>query len=296
MLEKSILKTLTYFDLLDFPLTKDEVFRYLLKTEKDQDPVTTEQVEKVLQELVEKGKIDNFDKFYFLPERHEIVQIRNGAERICQRRLQKARNFLLLAKFLPFIRGILVTGSLAGGYSKETSDIDFWVITKKDRIFLGRLFITGLSQILGIRRHGNKITDRICLNYYLTEGSDPIPAYPVCVALDYASMLVALNPGIETHWGNIPWIGENLVNPPERAKVWDKAVKRSRIIQPILEFIIEFLSAEFWEKKAERYQRSRIREGRGILVSKDHLSFHPGDKWASFLARFEALTRTNLNP
>ena len=55
----------------------------------------------------------------------------------------------------------------------KNSDIDLFLTVKKGRIWTVRTLSMALTQILGQRRHNKKITNKICLNYYVAEGTEP---------------------------------------------------------------------------------------------------------------------------
>ena len=58
---------------------------------------------------------------------------------------------------------------MAFGNVKETSDIDLLIVTRHNRIWLGRFFATGLMQLFGMRRRGPLVAGRICLSFFVTE-------------------------------------------------------------------------------------------------------------------------------
>lgn len=79
---------------------------------------------------------------------------------------------------LPFVRCVILNGSLASGNFKESSDIDLLIVAKSGRIFTARFFTVGLVKILGLKRQRNsskKYAGKFCLNYFLTEDYLEIP-------------------------------------------------------------------------------------------------------------------------
>lgn len=107
----------------------------------------------------------------------------------------KIENYMRRAKFVasilqicPFVRAVFLTGSLARGEAKEKSDIDFFIVTKKGRIWTCRLFVTILVSMTGYRRHKDKISGRICLNRYQTEDNLDIKPHNSYHAFDYSKI------------------------------------------------------------------------------------------------------------
>lgn len=69
-------------------------------------------------------------------------------------------------RLTPYVRMVGLNGSMVAGNLKKSSDIDFYVVLKKGRIFTGRFFVTLVVQLTGLRRYGRKVAGRICLNRY----------------------------------------------------------------------------------------------------------------------------------
>ncbi len=77
-----------------------------------------------------------------------------------------------LLQTAPFVRAILLNGSLAQGTAKKSSDIDLLIIAKPGRIFTARFFVNGLLTIFKVKRSSDDSFPhdrKICPNYFLTE-------------------------------------------------------------------------------------------------------------------------------
>jgi hypothetical protein len=66
---------------------------------------------------------------------------------------------------------IAITGRLAMKNAQVKSDWDLLVVLQNGRIWTGRTLITLFSEALGKRRKREKIKDRVCLNYFITESA-----------------------------------------------------------------------------------------------------------------------------
>lgn len=97
---------------------------------------------------------------------------------LIKKRLSRARRIGNLISLLPFVRCVILNGSLAQGRSKESSDIDILIIAKNGRIFIARFFVNAFSSILGIKRSkddSKSHAGKFCFNYFLTEDYLKIP-------------------------------------------------------------------------------------------------------------------------
>lgn len=86
-----------------------------------------------------------------------------------QARYRRAVKIAFWLRVVPFIRMVGLNGSMVTGKMNKQSDIDFYIVTAKNRLYLTRLFVTLVVHITGWRRYGGKIRGRVCLNRFATE-------------------------------------------------------------------------------------------------------------------------------
>lgn len=166
-LQESILKTIIYSDIFDYPLTKDEIWRFLI-TEKDQK-VSREEFDKALKNLPK--KISFKENFYFLPKRDSLVNKRLRREKESQDKLALSEKIIFYLSFIPTIQFVGISGALAMKNSDKDDDIDLFVITKKNTIWITRFLILFLLEFLGKRRKrfDKNIKNKICVNFLIDE-------------------------------------------------------------------------------------------------------------------------------
>lgn len=174
-LSKNILATVIYYDIMDYALTAFEIWKYLIVNNiNDEQQVKNNSclLADVLKELeTEKMKknIEEYGGFYFFRGRKELVKKRIKSNKISENKFKKAKKIVHWLKFLPFVRMIAVAGRVSTKNARNESDIDLFIILKHGHIFTGRFFITMLIHILGKRRYGRKIKNRICLNHFVSD-------------------------------------------------------------------------------------------------------------------------------
>lgn len=82
--------------------------------------------------------------------------------------IEKAKRYARIIGRLLFVEQVSLTGSFAEGREHQSSDIDFFVRVHPGKIYFTRLLVTLVVQLLGVRRHGQAIAGRICLNWFAT--------------------------------------------------------------------------------------------------------------------------------
>lgn len=198
-LEKSIVKTIAYYNELDFPLTVFEIWKYLIINEGEKsdmaEPCNLLDIINVLNSDALNNYLEEFEGFYFLRGRKDLIEKRLKKNKIADSKMRRLRKFVSILRLVPFIRMVGVTGTLAMKNSGTESDWDLLIVLKSGRIWIGRTFVTGLIHFLGKRRHDNKIKNRICLNYFLTDESLEIRSKDLFSANEYSFMLPAFDSG-----------------------------------------------------------------------------------------------------
>ena len=160
-LEKAIVKVIAFFDLFDYPLTVYEIWENLDKKTNLGD---------ILNIL---GKMDSVvsgkDGFYFLSGRAEIIVIRQKRYNYSYCKIKIAQRFVRLFRLLPSVKVVAVANSLGQYNLRDGSDIDFFIIAAPRRLWLSRLYCTGLAKILNSRPTIKTKKDKICLSFYVSE-------------------------------------------------------------------------------------------------------------------------------
>ena len=80
----------------------------------------------------------------------------------------KAQKYAKFVSWIPWLRMIAVCNTISMYASDKDSDIDLFIVTDPNRMWLVRILATGIFQILWVRRHGNKIAWRLCLSFFAT--------------------------------------------------------------------------------------------------------------------------------
>jgi hypothetical protein len=150
------LKTILYFSIFRYPLKIEEIHSYtnyesILDTEKE------------LQHLIEEKILIKVDDFYVYGSDLDSVIKRLRGNMYAGRALKIARQKAkFIAKF-PFVKAVGVSGSLSKGYYDNGSDIDFFVITEPNKLWLCRTILMLYKKIflLNSRQY-------FCINYFVS--------------------------------------------------------------------------------------------------------------------------------
>lgn len=179
-----ILSTLSYYDIFNYPLRAEEVFCFLPR-----NGVTEETVASALDAAVESGSVYRHFGYYGLnPAIREHVERRLAMEDRARGRWKTARRMTHILKRFPFISSVIVTGTLSKNIHWQGLDIDYFIITKPNRLWIARtmLILFKKSFLLNSKQ-------LFCLNYFISESALPIQDRNIFTATEIAHAKVLFN-------------------------------------------------------------------------------------------------------
>lgn len=275
----SILKTICYADVFDYPLKEKEVRHWI----KDSRILGYSDIKKA------NGVIIHRDDFMFMKGREELIKTRLQRGAISKRKLFIAKRVASLLGHIPTIKLIGVSGSVAMSNASKEDDIDLFIITAAHTVWLTRFLTTFLVELFSKRRHPNDtvVADKICLNMFvdenylgiLEEKQNFYTAHEVC----QLKLLYEKDNTYQKFLTANRWVRKYLPNgimiKDKGLRIKEKSRKISFIIHH-LSFIIEFLAKhlQLW------YMRKRLTTE---VISDHYLAFHPKDYTKDILAAFE---------
>jgi hypothetical protein len=160
-IEQAIVNTVAYVDSFDYPLTPAEIHRYLIRL-----PISSGKLFQTLHGgALVPHRLQKSGDFYMLPGRDEVLQVREERRQVAERLWPAAVYYGRWIAGLPFVRMVAVTGSLAVDNVGFPEDIDYFVVTADDHLWICRAFV-----ILIVRWAAQRGLS-LCPNYFLSESA-----------------------------------------------------------------------------------------------------------------------------
>lgn len=153
------LKTILYFSIFNYPLKLEEICNFSLTKD-------CETTRRHLDELVAQNVIIKIDDYYMVDSNVHHIEKRKQGNLMAGQALVKAQQKARLISKFPYVEAVGVSGSLSKGYYDSNSDIDFFVITKPNKLWICRTFLMLYKKIflLNSRKY-------FCINYFMSSGN-----------------------------------------------------------------------------------------------------------------------------
>lgn len=267
----NILETLIYSDIFGYPLTFEEIHRFLISNKKEEK----KNIEKDLPLL--KKIIVEENGFYCFLNKKAIIKKRIKREKISKGKIIFAKKIVSYISIIPTIYLIGISGALAMRNSDEKDDVDFFIITKKNTLWITRLLLLLLLQFLGVlrKRNDQNLKNRICLNMLIDETKISLPEtkrdlYNAHEVVQMLPIFERNNTYVRFIEAN-SWISKFLANS---ININQKEKKSSSI--SIFQHLNIFLSIFEWPAKKIQLLYM-IRHKTKEIISDHLLAFHPLD-------------------
>lgn len=221
----SILKALAYYDVFNFPLNLEELFLYSDYSVKDSFLTA-------LHTLIKERIVFQLGDFYSIQSKPQIASNRiEGDNRAKDYQYQAYKKSKLIAKF-PYVKGVLISGSLSKGTMGEDGDIDYFIISTPNRLWVARTLLILYKKIflLNSRKY-------FCINYLVDENSLSIEHQNRFTATELITLVPMTNPAIYNELiSSNSWVKSYYKSiAPKNLKPID--IKRSgfqKLVEPIL--------------------------------------------------------------
>ncbi len=176
---ENILRTLAYFDIFQYPLTKEELFTF---HETPAEPATVN--EAILNLLLEK-QIFKVDEFYSLLNNRSLAERRRIGNSNALIEMKNAFKAARLLSRFPYVKGLAISGSLSKNYADENTDVDFFVITTANRLWIARTIMHVFYKLI----YFSGRQKWFCMNYYVDELGFEIPEKNIFTAMEIVTLV-----------------------------------------------------------------------------------------------------------
>ena len=278
VLERAIVETVAYADVFDYPLTADEIHRYLIGVHVGRGSVRSLLNTRIPKELKRNGR------YFSLAGREEHVETRKARAGVAADYWRKAVHYGRRMSNLPFVRMVAVTGGLAMDNMAD-GDIDYLVVTEPERLWLCRGLVVAQVRLAALKGV------ELCPNYFLSERVLELDERNLFTAHEVTQMVPLA--GLHTYqrlrelnrwsYAFLP----NADNAPRRiATVEPEPLRRRRLAERMLRSRV-CSPLERWEMNRKVRKLGKRGDGHAeVAFGPDWCKGHFGDHGQATLARY----------
>lgn len=278
-LDAAILRTILYADVFEFPLTVEELHRYLITA----TPCTQEALCNRLQCSPELGEVLVQHNGYVGLHTEQIIQ-REEREVITQDLWPDALRYGRWFARIPFVRMVALTGSLAARNPlHRNDDFDYFLIATPGRVWMARALAIVIVRI--VRLSGREL----CPNYVLSQDHLEQKRHDLFMAREIQQMIPLYGAGEYTRMMQAnAWCRHFLPNasclpinerPGSRLKRW-------------MEYLLHTRPGDWFEnwecrRKTTRFAQQQRTSKADVRIDADHVKGHFMDHGERILQAYE---------
>ena len=268
------LKPLLYFSLFRHPLTEEEIFAF-------SETESREQIKKELNLLIKNEVIYFIDGFYLVENEESHVKRRLQGNKMAKEIFSKANKVSKFISKFPFVEGVGISGSLSKGYYDDEGDIDFFIITSPNRLWIARTLLILYKKIFLL--NSRKF---FCVNYFISTNALEIDEKNRFTATELVTLMPMYGNGSfhdfykQNTWvhGFLPnkTITEGLVNmnpvsKPLFTKLTEKALN-NKLGEKLDAFFLK-ITYKKWKMKFKKFNQKQFNIA--LKSTKDVSKHHP---------------------
>ncbi|MDP4264753.1 MAG: hypothetical protein Q8941_19655 [Bacteroidota bacterium] len=296
--ENSILQILAYFSIFQYPLSKDEIINFL---HPDADST---RLDYALESLVTEGSIFKINGFYLLKNDISLVARRKEGNLRAEQLLPKAMKIgRFLSKF-PYVRGVGISGSLSKKFADEKADIDFFIVTRANRLWIARTCMHLFKKLtfLAGKQH------YFCMNYYVDEKALMLKERNIYTAVETFTLLPVNGTGLDDFFAANSWVSEWFANFPVKRNDQPRQ-SSSSVVKKMIEWVFNNKAGNWldnylmkvtdrrWQKKKRNKALNRAGREMDLITGKHFAMSNPGMFREKVLAIYdEKITGVKCSP
>ena len=289
-----LINTFLYFSIFKHPLTKEEARLFC--------HYRTDSIDAELRELVDRKILFKIKGFYLPYDNPSWVERRVNGNRLAAKKMVKAKRMAAIMGYFPFVRCVMVSGSLSKGYMDEKSDIDFFVITHPGSIAISKTLMGLFRRFFAPKS--------FCVNFIVDSENLYIKKQNLYTAIELATLVPMTNKPLYDRFinENKEWVRKYL--PNSLRKNFNLPPYKRKRFQVLAEWLCSNFVAKKLDEKIRNIYVRRLRKNAPkeshssgeVIIEKGILKFHgrPYQKkimqlYADYQKEFLVSSRPALN-
>ncbi len=225
----AVLRTIVYYDIFNYPLTEKDILNDCGISKEIVSPCRD-----ALKFLVDEKIVFRLGEYYSLNNNYKDVERRIKGNEEAKKWIKKSQRFSHFISWFPFVRGISLSGSLSKGFVDEDPDIDYFIITKPNRLWVARSLLIAFKKIFLLNSY-----KYFCLNYFIGQDNLEIEEKNLFTATEIVTMIPVFGNHVKrSFFESNDWIKSFYPNF-EVDEMEDVPFNKSYTLKRLLEFLMK---------------------------------------------------------
>jgi len=177
--KENIIGVLKYYDYFHYPLNADEIQKNF------PDKIDLLSIRIALGELVIEKKVFHFGPFYSLHNSMQLVEDRIKGNKLATEKIGKALRLTKFISWFPFVDAAYISGSLSKNYANEKTDIDFFICTKPQKVWIARTSLHLFKKLTFLFGEQHSF----CMNYFIDYNHREIEEKNIYTAIELVTLM-----------------------------------------------------------------------------------------------------------
>jgi predicted nucleotidyltransferase len=167
-----------------------------------------EEIKETLKELIDDKIIFKLNSFYAITKKACRVERREKGNKKAKDILIKAKKVSKFISQFPFVEAVFLSGSLSKGYFGENDDIDYFIVTKPNRLWVARTLLIAYKKVflLNSKKY-------FCVNYFMSTNALEIEEKNRFTATEFVTLIPMSGNGVYKNLQQKnPWVSDYFPN------------------------------------------------------------------------------------
>ena len=259
-----------YFDIFRYPLTEKEIRSFLDRSFDETEFANS------LHALLQSQRIFRLHEFYSLQNDLSLAERRRKGNELAATLLTRAEKISNLLYKFPYVRAIGVSGSVSKNFADENADIDYFIITKANRLWIARTLLHLFKKIPFLKNRNQ----HYCMNYFVDEADLVIEEKNVYTATELFTIIpMAGNGSMKSFFNTNSWshnyfpnldlpsVKEDVKKPSPWYKKLAESVLNNKLGDSLDNYFMK-LTTRRWKKKEDEQRLNTKGERMGLKTGK----------------------------
>lgn len=209
----------------------------------------------------------------------KYLWVKNKPWKIEQTLWEKVARYTSAMAKIPWIECICVCNSLAMNACHTNSDIDLFIISKKNRLWTARIYMTLLFFFFGERKNQHKHAGKFCLSFFVSESEKSFKDIILKDDIYFYYWIKTLKPIINRNHSLENFLEQNKLGEKNENKLGEKLsslIPRKKLLLKLWDFQEYILKSFFLRRTLKSY--TLLWKPFGVIISDTMLKFHNKDQ------------------